>query len=75
MKNKLQKVGLAVTSAAAFFVTGTVANAATLGDVLHPDSMMGGNLGYDALVKNMVNLVFILAAAMTFFYLVFGTMN
>lgn len=75
MKNKLKKVGLAVTTATVglgFAVN--QAKAETLGNVLKPASI-GGNLAYTEIVPQIINLVFIVAAAMTFFYLIFGAIS
>lgn len=84
MKNKLQKVGLAVTSAAVglglkvnqIYAQGAnnVGTGDTLGQILKP-AEIGGNLSFNDLVPQIVNLIFIVAAAMTFFYLVFGAIS
>lgn len=77
MKNKLQKVGLAVTSAAVglSLVVNQAYAQVKLGNMLNPEGFTGGNLGYTELVKALVNLVFVVAAALTFFYLIFGAIN
>ncbi len=78
MKNKLQKVGFAlaggVTTLAAMLPLAGVVKAEKLGNVLKPSSI-GGNLPYNELVRQIINLVFIVAAAMTFFYLIFGAIS
>lgn len=87
MKNKLQKVGLAVTSAAVglglkvnqIYAQGAgdashVGSGTTLGKILKP-AEIGGNLSFNELVPQIINLVFIVAAAMTFFYLIFGAIS
>lgn len=79
MKNKLQKVGFAlaggVTTLAAMLPLAGVVKAETLGSMLKPQQFVGGNLGYTQLVNQVINLVFIVAAAMTFFYLIFGAIS
>lgn len=78
MKNKLQKVGFAlaggVTTLVAMLPLAGVVKAEKLGDVLKP-SNIGGNLDYKALVSRIIDVVFIVAAAMTFFYLIFGAIS
>ena len=80
MKNKLQKVGFAlaggVTTLAAMLpmVSQVRADGKTLGSVLQP-STIGGNLDYEHLVSKIIDVVFIVAAAMTFFYLIFGAIS
>lgn len=80
MKNKLQKVGFAlaggVTTLVAMLpmVSQVQAQEKTLGNVLKP-SNIGGNLGYNELVSKIIDVVFIVAAAMTFFYLIFGAIS
>lgn len=79
MKNKLQKVGFAlaggVTTLAAMLPLAGVVKAETLDSMLKPQQFVGGNLGYTQLVNQVINLVFIVAAAMTFFYLIFGAIS
>lgn len=78
MKNKLQKVGFAlaggVTTLVAMLPLAGVVKAEKLGNVLKP-SNIGGNLDYKALVGRIIDVVFIVAAAMTFFYLIFGAIS
>ena len=83
MKNKLQKVGLALagevtTLVAMLPMVGQIQaqepKKNTLGSVLQPSSI-GGNLDYEHLVSKVIDVVFIVAAAMTFFYLVFGAIS
>ena len=82
MKNKLQKVGFAlaggVTTLAAMLPIVSQVQARptnTLGDMLKPAQFSGGNLNYTQLVNQVINLVFIVAAALTFFYLIFGAIS
>lgn len=88
MKNKLQKVGFALaggvtTLVAMLPMVGQVQaqtspdspKTGTLGDMLKPKNFIGGNLGYTQLVNQVINLVFIVAAALTFFYLIFGAIS
>ena len=88
MKNKLQKVGFAlaggVTTVVAMLpmvsqvqaqTTPDTPKKNTLGDMLKPKDFVGGNLGYTQLVNQVINLVFIVAAALTFFYLIFGAIS
>lgn len=81
MKNKLQKVGFALaggvtTLAAMLPLAGVVkADGLKLGTILNPSQFTGGNLKYDVLVNQVINLVFIIAAALTFFYLIFGAIS
>lgn len=86
MKNKLQKVGFAlaggVTTVVAMLPMVSQAqaqtppeNKGTLGSMLSPKQFIGGNLDYTQLVNQIINLVFIVAAAMTFFYLIFGAIS
>lgn len=78
MKNKLQKVGFAlaggVTTLVAMLPLAGVVKAENLGNVLKP-SNIGGNLKYNDLVSKIIDVVFIVAAAMTFFYLIFGAIS
>ena len=83
MKNKLQKVGFAlaggVTTLVAMLpmvsqVQAQETGKKTLGSVLKP-SNIGGNLDYNELVSKIIDVVFIVAAAMTFFYLIFGAIS
>lgn len=78
MKNKLQKVGFAlaggVTTLVAMLPLAGVVKAENLGNVLKP-SNIGGNLRYNELVSKIIDVVFIVAAAMTFFYLIFGAIS
>ena len=79
MKNKLQKVGFAlaggVTTLAAMLPMVSQVQAETLKTMLDPGQFAGGNLGYTALINRVINLVFIIAAALTFFYLIFGAIS
>lgn len=83
MKNKLQKVSFAlaggVTTLVAMLpmvsqVQAQETGKKTLGSVLKP-SNIGGNLDYNELVSKIIDVVFIVAAAMTFFYLIFGAIS
>lgn len=85
MKNKLQKVGFALAGGVATLVAmapivgqvqaqSTDQGKPTLGSVLKP-SNIGGNLEYNELVSKIIDVVFIVAAAMTFFYLIFGAIS
>ncbi len=83
MKNKLQKVSFAlaggVTTLVAMLpmvsqVQAQKTGEKTLGSVLKP-SNIGGNLDYNELVSKIIDVVFIVAAAMTFFYLIFGAIS
>lgn len=79
MKNKLQKVGFAlaggVTTLVAMLPMVSQVQAETLKTMLDPGQFAGGNLGYTALINRVINLVFIIAAALTFFYLIFGAIS
>lgn len=79
MKNKLQKVGFAlaggVTTLAAMLPMVSQVQADTLKTMLDPEQFTGGNLGYTELINRVINLVFIIAAALTFFYLIFGAIS
>lgn len=75
MKNKLKKVGLAATTAVAgLSLAVNQVRAETLDNILKP-AEIGGDLDYTQIVPKVINVVFLVAAALTFFYLIFGAIS
>ncbi len=76
MKQFLQKVGLGLTAAALTFSSVVMtAQAITISTADVCTSTYIGNVDYLSMIKSIVNIVIVVAALLTFFYLVWGAIN
>ncbi|MBQ6154840.1 hypothetical protein IJJ27_03920 [bacterium] len=76
MKQFLQKVGLGLTAAALTFSSVVMpAQAITISTADVGTSTYIGNGDYRSMIKSIVNIVIVVAALLTFFYLVWGAIN